>query len=318
MEFNYTVTERFNGCTLREIMVKELKMSRIMIKRVKLYGTLEVNGCHMRVIDRVSAGDRVYAAYGDDAGTLKKDPSVTIKYEDEYLAVVVKPAGLVTHPTHNHLDDSLTQRLSDSTLHPVMRLDRETSGLLVLAKNGYVHNAISSADITKVYIAGVYGIYEPPCGIIDLPIKRRPNSVMIRDVAKDGRRCTTLYHTLHSEENRSLVAFRLITGRCHQIRVHSTYMHHPLIGDGLYGPLSSDNPDPSITEAGIYDPLAGRQLLHAAYLKFIHPITGEELEFEADLPEDFQRVFSDIPPKITDELAGKFDGLLGDISGQKS
>ncbi|MBO4637929.1 MAG: RluA family pseudouridine synthase [Clostridiales bacterium] len=315
MEFNYTVTERYNDRTLREIMRNEFQMSRIMIKRVKLYGRLEVNGVHMRIIDKVRTGDKVFASYGDDAGMLRKDSGIEIIYEDRYLAVVNKPAGIVTHPTHGHLDDSLITRLSDQTLHPVMRLDRETSGLIVLAKNGYIHNAISSSEIKKIYIAGVYGTFDPPEGIIDLPIKRRPNSVMIRDVSEDGRECMTIYKTLYSCTDRSLVGFRLITGRCHQIRVHSTYMKHPLIGDGLYGPLSNDNPNPSIKEAGTYDPIAGRQLLHAASLTFIHPVSNEHMSFVSHLPGDFRKVFSDVPGEIVDELPGKLDGLFGDITG---
>ena len=151
MHFNLTVTDEDAGKELRDIMRDRLQMSRTMIKKVKLYGVLEVNGEHRRVIDTVSAGDKVFASYGEEDEKLKHDPSVPILFEDAYIAVVIKPAGIVTHPCHNHLDDSVLTRLSDNTLHPVMRLDRETSGLMVVAKSGYIHNAMINIKIRKKY-----------------------------------------------------------------------------------------------------------------------------------------------------------------------
>ncbi len=310
MKFHWTVTNEDDGQTLRSIMKNRFRMSGIMIKNVKLYGKLEVNGIHMRVIDHVKTGDQVFAEYDDDAGELRKDADIPVIYEDQYLAVVNKPSDMVTHPTHGHLDDSLLTRLSDRTLHPVMRLDRETSGLTVIAKNGFVHNAFSDTKITKLYIAAVYGIYDPAEGLIEKPIKRRPGSVMVRDVTDkddpDGKYSVTVYKTLYAdnEKNISLVAFRLITGRCHQIRVHSLSEGHPLVGDGLYGPLSVDNPDESIKNSKILDPLVGRQALHAFYLHFTHPVTGEDMEMTAGLPDDIKRLF-----ELSDE---RFDELLGE------
>lgn len=299
MEFKLVVTKNFNGSQIREIMSKELQMSRNMIKKCKLYGIVELNGVHARVIDRANEGDVLFCSYADDSGKLRDDTGIDIVYEDEYLAVVNKPAGIVTHPTHGHLDDSLLTLLapSDVPLHPVMRLDRETSGLLIIAKNGYVHNAMKNADIKKKYLAATYGIYNPSEGTINAAIKRRPNSIMIRDICSEddpeGHSSITHYRTLLTDvtNNTSLMEFTLETGRCHQIRVHSLSQGHPLIGDGLYGPNSIDNPCDSFPNSSELDSLVGRQCLHAYSLSFYHPILNETMSFISDLPEDIRRVF---------------------------
>ena len=316
MQFNLTVTDEDNGKELRDIMRDRLQMSRTMIKKVKLYGTLEVNGVHRRIIDTVVTGDKVFAAYGDEQDKLNTDPMIPILYEDEYIAVCVKPAGIVTHPCHNHLDDSVLTRLSDKTLHPVMRLDRETSGLMVVAKSGYIHNAMINIKIRKKYIACCYGIYQEDSGTIDLPIRRRPNSVMIRETTSPddpaGKECTTHYRTILTDKNDniSLVEFILGTGRCHQIRVHSTHMGHPLIGDGLYGPNSIDNPDDSFDNSKIQDEKIGRQALHAYSLEFEHPISHEKMHFMSDIPEDMRRLFPEYSGEFFHELLSKVDGLV--------
>ena len=310
MDFRYVVKEQYNGKTLREIMINELSMSNTMIKRVKLYGILEVNGEHRRVIDTVKTGDHVFASYDDDSGDLKKDPDIPVIYEDSYLAVVRKPAGVVTHPSHNHLDDSLITRLSEKTLHPVMRLDRETSGLLVLAKNGFVHNAMTDTKITKRYVAAVYGSFSPEEGIIDKNMRRRENSVMIRDVVPEddpkGKKAVTIYKTIvkDPEKDISLVEYELITGRCHQIRVHSGSEGHPLVGDGLYGPNSIDNPSDMFPQSKELDEKIGRQALHAYYLQCKHPITEEMMTFKDEIPEDIKGLFSDAASDIIDKSFG--------------
>ena len=315
MQFNLRVTDEDDGKELRDIMAKRLQMSRAMIKRVKLYGILEVNGEHRRVIDKVKSGDEVFASYGEEEEKLRDDPSVPIIYEDEYIAVVVKPAGIVTHPCHNHLDDSVLTRLSDKTLHPVMRLDRETSGLMVVAKNGFIHNAMINIKIQKKYIAAVYGIYDEPAGAIDNPIKRRPGSVMIRDITDkddpDGKVCLTYYRSILEEKEKgiSLVEFILATGRCHQIRVHSTSKGHPLVGDGLYGPNSDDNPNDTFPNSKEMDSIIGRQGLHAYSLTFEHPVTHENMHFVADLPEDMRALFPSLSEEFFHELLCKTDGL---------
>ncbi len=317
MKILFDVDKEYDGLTLREVLSRRYMMSRMMIKKIKLYGRLEVNGEHRRVIDRVNAGDSVYAEYNDDSGKLKDESStgIHIYYEDDWFAVVEKPAGIVTHPSHGHLDDSLLTRLSDISLNPVMRLDRETSGLIAVAKNGYAHNTIVKLGTAKAYAALVYGIYSEDEGIISKPIKRRPGSVMIRDVTDnndpDGKLSITHYKTLYKDRDRniSLVGFRLETGRCHQIRVHSLSEGHPLIGDGLYGPNSVDNPSDCFPNSVSLDQLMGRQALHAAYLKLFHPISKDEMLFRSSLPEDMRRTLG-LSNEACNELLSQLDRLF--------
>ena len=295
MRIEYLVENEYNGCEIQQIMRRKFQMSTTWVKRVKLYGTVELNDVHARVKDRVQTGDKLYFEYEDNSESLTPPPNVSIMFENEHYAVVNKPAGMVTHPSHGHLDDSLLTSLSDKTLHPVMRLDRETSGLLIVAKDGYAHNMlVTAADIKKRYLALCYGRFEPSEGTMSFPIARRPNSVMIRDCVEDGKPSVTHYKTISYFGNAdiSLVEFELETGRCHQIRTHCCHVGHPLLGDGLYGPLSDDNPNESLKDlALIYDEKIGRVALHAYRIEYIDPFDEDKVKvFEAELPDDMQKV----------------------------
>lgn len=296
MRIKYFVQSEYNGCEIQQIMRREFNMSTTWIKRVKLYGTVDLNGVHAKVKEHVKTGDLLLFEYEDNSGKLTPPDNVSILYETESYAVVNKPAGMVTHPSHGHLDDSLLTSLSENTLHPVMRLDRETSGLLIVAKDGYAHNMlVTGADIKKSYLALCYGRFEPESGTMAFPIARRADSVMIRDCVPDGKPSVTHYKTIEYFENAgiSLVEFKLETGRCHQIRTHCCHVGHPLLGDGLYGPLSDDNPNEALKElASIYDEKIGRVALHAYKIEYKDPFDLEDKVFEAEIPQDMQRVIS--------------------------
>ena len=296
MKIVYFVQSEYNGCEIQQIMRREFKMSTTWVKRVKLYGTVDLNGVHARVKDRVKEGDLLLFEYEDNSGKLTPPDNVSILYETESYAVVNKPAGMVTHPSHGHLDDSLLTNLSKNTLHPVMRLDRETSGLLIVAKDGYAHNMlVTGADIQKSYLALCYGKFEPEAGTMSFPIARRAESVMIRDCVPDGKPSVTHYKTVRYFEKAgiSLVEFKLETGRCHQIRTHCCHVGHPLLGDGLYGPLSDDNPNEALKElASVYDEKIGRVALHAYKIEYKDPFDLEDKVFEAELPQDMKKVIS--------------------------
>ena len=296
MRIKYFVQSEYNGCEIQQIMRREFNMSTTWIKRVKLYGTVDLNGVHAKVKEHVKTGDLLLFEYEDNSGKLTPPDNVSILYETESYAVVNKPAGMVTHPSHGHLDDSLLTSLSKNTLHPVMRLDRETSGLLIVAKDGYAHNMlVTGADIKKSYLALCYGRFEPESGTMAFPIARRADSVMIRDCVPDGKPSVTHYKTIVYFENAgiSLVEFKLETGRCHQIRTHCCHVGHPLLGDGLYGPLSDDNPNEALKElASIYDEKIGRVALHAYKIEYKDPFDLEDKVFESEIPQDMQRVIS--------------------------
>lgn len=299
MRIEYYVENIYNGCEIQQIMRRRFSMSTTWVKRVKLYGTVELNGVHARVRDRVNEGDRLFFEYEDNSGALTPPPNVEILFENGSYAVVNKPAGMVTHPSHGHLDDSLLTNLSENTLHPVMRLDRETSGLLIVAKDGYAHNMlVTEADINKKYLALCYGMFEPANGTMSYAIARRAESVMIRDCVEDGKPSVTHYKTVSYFEKAdiSLVEFELETGRCHQIRTHCCHVGHPLLGDGLYGPLSDDNPNESLkSQAEIYDEKIGRVALHSYKIEYNDPFDeGKMKVFEAGLPDDMQKVIDEI------------------------
>ena len=299
MKIIYFVQNEYNDCEIQQIMRREFKMSTTWVKRVKLYGKVELNDVHARVKDHVKTGDKLFFEYEDNSESLTPPPDVSIVFENEHYAVVNKPAGMVTHPSHGHLEDSLLTNLSDKTLHPVMRLDRETSGLLIVAKDGYAHNMlVTTADIKKRYLALCYGKFEPSEGTLSFPIARRSNSVMIRDCVEDGKPSVTHYKTVSYLEKTdiSLVEFELETGRCHQIRTHCCHVGHPLLGDGLYGPLSDDNPNEELrSQAEIYDSKIGRVALHAYRIEYKDPFdNGNTKVFEADLPEDIKMLVDEI------------------------
>ena len=296
MRLEFIINNDEHGKMAYEVLAGRMKMSRLMIKKVRLYGKLLVNGESARMKDPISSGDKMEALYEDEQiqASVRADCTIPVLYEDDWLLVCEKPADLVTHPSWQHMDDSLIQRLSDQRLHPVMRLDRETSGLIVIAKNGFAHYVISSDTMEKEYLAVVHGAFEEPDGTIDLPIGRAADSIMIRVVCEDGQPSVTHYHTekYFPEKDISLVRFVLETGRCHQIRVHARHLGHPLVGDGLYGPSSCDYPEPG-TPSIEFDKQIGRQALHACKLSFHHPITHEKLTFESEIPEDMQKLLNE-------------------------
>ena len=293
MQMHITVLPEEAGKKIYDILRSRLQMSNLLCKRIRLYGELYLNGFPARMIAEPKEGDDIFIIYDDAEGTIhsRPDTDIRIYYEDDWIIVCEKPGNLVTHPSWQHMDDSLLQRLCDSRLHPIMRLDRETSGLIVIAKNGYAHNTVSKNKMEKEYIGIVYGTFEPEEGTIDMPIGRDENSIMIRIVREDGHPSITHYKTLQvlPERNISVVSYKLETGRCHQIRVHSRHLGHPLVGDGLYGPRSNDFPNPDMPHIENEDKIS-RQALHACKLGFYHPISNEWMEFTSEMPEDMRNL----------------------------
>lgn len=211
-----------------------------------------------------------------------------VVFEDAHLLVIDKPAGLVTHPAPGHATGTLVNALlahtseieeSDNPQRPgiVHRLDKDTSGLLVIAKDAQTHEALAQQmrdrAMVKRYIALVEGRMDPPSGTIDAPIGRDPRNrlrMAIVSEARGGREARTRFHTLRYFRGRTLLEAQLESGRTHQIRVHLAALHHPVVGDLTYGRPQS--------------PMPPRQFLHAAHLEFRHPATGEWMVFDAPLP----------------------------------
>lgn len=212
-----------------------------------------------------------------------------IVYEDEDIVVVNKPAGMPVHPSLNNYRNSLANALmyyyqqqdKPFIFRCTNRLDRDTSGLTVIAKHMVSSSILSSMtarhEIEREYLAVVRGSVTPSSGTIDAPIGRTGSSLIERKIDfEHGERAVTHYHVIKEENGHSLVSLILETGRTHQIRVHMKYIGFPLVGDYLY------NPDMEYIQ---------RQALHSCRLSFRHPITGKHMEFTADLPEDMDRIF---------------------------
>ncbi len=215
-----------------------------------------------------------------------------IVYEDEDVAVINKPKGMVVHPApgneHGTMVNALLYHCKDlssigGVIRPgiVHRIDKDTSGLIMIAKNDNAHISLTEQlkvhSITRVYNAIVFDNIKEDEGTVDAPIGRSPANRFKMAVVPDGRRAVTHYKVLERFGNFTYIEARLETGRTHQIRVHMAYIKHPLLGDGVYGPAKK-----------LYG--AESQTLHARALGFVHPRTGEYMEFTSELPEQFQQI----------------------------
>ncbi len=250
-----------------------------------------VNGQPRYLNQRLAAGETLQILLLEEAVSEKIVPvklPFHILYEDEDLLVVNKAAGMPTHPSMNNYTNSMANALAwyykeqgkPFVFRCTNRLDRDTSGLTVVAKNPLSSCILADMAVKKQihreYRAIVRGLVEPEAGTIDAPLSRKPGSILEREVdfAK-GERAVTHYQVIEEKNGHSLVSLVLETGRTHQIRVHMKYLGFPLIGDYLY------NPD--------MEHMA-RQALHSYRLAFCHPVTGENMEFTAPLPEDMRQV----------------------------
>ncbi|GAX02806.1 ribosomal large subunit pseudouridine synthase D [Secundilactobacillus pentosiphilus] len=242
----------------------------------------------------VQPGDQIEVTIPDPV-KLDLEPEnipLDIVYEDDDVIVVNKPSGMVVHPSPGHPDHTLVNALLyhsplstiNGTYRPgiVHRIDKDTSGLLMVAKNDNAHRSLAAQLKNKTnlreYIALVHGVIKQDTGVIDAPIGRSPKDRKRQAIVADGRHAVTHYQVLERYLNYTLISCWLETGRTHQIRVHMKSIGHPLAGDPLYGPRKT------IAGSG--------QFLHAKKLGFRHPVTGKQLVFDAPLPADFQKVIN--------------------------
>jgi 23S rRNA pseudouridine1911/1915/1917 synthase len=292
----YTVPAGEEGLSVKDIMKTVLGLSTKEIARCKHFEDgvlLKREGgdfSFSRVIEKVKAGDILRISLHEDndnsSEIIPADGVLDIVYEDEDLILLNKPGNVVVHPSYAHYKDSLSNILAgyyektgqQHVIRVIGRLDRETSGLIIFAKNR--HSAALLSDQTrnmsrrKEYLALCSGVFEETEGTVDAPIAEIPGQRMIREVREDGKEAVTHYRVEQQFEDYALVRLHLDTGRTHQIRVHMKYIGHPLLGDGLYGTEIPDHHEMK------------RTALHAVHLEFKQPISGKELIFDADLPED--------------------------------
>ncbi len=267
--------------------------SRSHLQRLLKEGAVQISGKTAKSSSRLKEGDLVTVALPDP-----KEPEVaarpielSILYEDDDVILINKPKAMVVHPAAGHSEDTLVNgllyhcrgRLSgiNGVLRPgiVHRIDKDTTGVLVVCKNDAAHNSLAAQlkehSITRRYLAIVCGVIKEDEGVVDAPIGRNERDRLKMAVnEKNGKRAVTHYRVLERFDGYTYIECRLETGRTHQIRVHMASIGHPLLGDTLYGPSKC----PFNLEG---------QTLHAAVLGFIHPSTGEYMEFSAPLPDYF-------------------------------
>lgn len=279
-----------SGRTVRSLLKNELALSSSCINRLKRTEQgITVNGSRAFTNVVLSAGDVLTVelnAADRPSAIAPIDLPLNIVFEDEHLLILNKSAPLSVIPSslapeEPTLANALAHHLgADFTFHPVNRLDRGTTGLMIVAKSSFIHDQMQrilhSGSFFRRYLAVCEGFPDPPEGEITLPIARRDGSAIARCVSPHGQSAHSVYRTLERTGKFSLMELTPRTGRTHQLRVHMAAIGHPLVGDWLYG--TEDHA------------LISRPSLHAAYLSVHHPVTGELIEYSAPLPADMKRL----------------------------
>lgn len=275
--------------SINQILKQKFKISARLQHKLITSKQIFLNGnqADSRIAPQINDVITVNLDFNEESENIIPTPiPLNIIYEDEALLILDKPAGIAVHPSISHYTDSLANGVKyyfdtiglKRKIRPVNRLDLNTSGLIVFAKNEYVQECLiqqmQTNEFKKEYLAIVHGIFENVQGTINLPIARKENSIIERHISENGQEAVTHYEVLKTSNDLSLVHCTLQTGRTHQIRVHMSAIGHPLVGDTLYGSDFSD----SIT----------RQALHSYKISFIHPISHQIVSFTSELPDDIK------------------------------
>jgi 23S rRNA pseudouridine1911/1915/1917 synthase len=287
---SWTAAQEDEGKLLREFL-QEKNISKSALTDIKYKGgKIEVNGREVTVRHILKATETIKVLFPlekPSEGLIPESLPLDIVFEDEFFIVLEKPPYMNTIPSREHPTGSVANGLAGyykergifSTIHVVTRLDRDTSGLMLVAKHRHVHHLMSEQQkqgtVKRTYEAFVHGIMKEQEGKIEAPIGRKATSIIEREVREDGQYACTLYNVLATGQDFSHVELKLLTGRTHQIRVHMAYLGHPLLGDELYG--------------GKRD-FINRQALHCKELQFFHPFEEKWLKFTCDLPQDMNKI----------------------------
>ncbi len=277
---------------IKQVAKEHFQMSDRLLCKLKNKKLIFKNTYTAKVTEKISLHDVIefyldYEESSDNIIPTKMD--LDIIYEDDFLLIINKPPFLPVHPSLNYYENSLSNGVKyyfnqinlNKKIRIVNRLDKDTSGLVIFAKNEYIQESLikqmQSSKFTKKYLGILIGIFDTKEGFIEAPIARKKNSIIEREINPNGQFAKTYFKVLKEENNMSLVEFTLETGRTHQIRLHAKYKGHPLLGDTLYGTKTN---------------LINRQALHAFHIQFIHPISKKILTFTIKLPEDMEKIIS--------------------------
>ncbi len=302
MKLSYIVDMDTTGKTVKHILKGQLQLSERLVKRLKYSGKILRNSLPVWVNEIVEPGDSIEALIDftdEECETVSpQDIPLNIIYEDECMIVVDKQPGIVVHPTCGHYDSTIANGIMyylglsgiKKKIRPVSRLDRDTSGIIIFAKNEFVQESLvrqmNSKTFLKEYIGIVHGMVQERNGTINLPIGRKPGSIVSRHVTETGAPSVTHFEVLDYLKDATLMKFHLETGRTHQIRVHCQAVNHPLVGDGLY-PYLDEGSSNSVSSL---DASLGRQALHSCRVSFLHPLTRETMNIHSQIPADMCHV----------------------------
>ncbi|MDR3566297.1 MAG: RluA family pseudouridine synthase [Negativicutes bacterium] len=282
----YKVAPEHDGLALESYLKLILQYSGRRIQKLTRQKGIALNGKAVFLQKKVKTGDTLRVLNAEDAayGVQPEEGFIEILYEDDYMLVVNKPAHQLVHPTGqttkgtlaNYLANVLQHRNIVTAIRPVHRLDRETSGCIIFAKDSrsqfILEQQLKDRRLKRIYWALVSGLVSPAAGTIDAPIGAHPSLPNRRAIHTQGEQAITHYRTIHSYSDTSLLELTLDTGRTHQIRLHLAHLGYPVIGDGMYG---------------IHASWMTRQALHAASISFIHLKDNREITIQAPLPKDF-------------------------------
>lgn len=288
MKLSYVNLNKYTN--VKEVLKAEFSMSDRLLLRLKKLNKIYLNNAPTSVNHLIIENDLIecYLDYEEDnSNIVRTEMPIDIIYEDDSYLVVNKLAGIPVHPSMDHYTDSLSNGVAfyfnkiglKKKIRPVNRLDKDTSGIVIFAKNEYIQECLvkqmKSKDFVKKYIAVVNGNLDNLVGTINFPITRKVGSIIERCINEAGDTAITHYKVLNRKTNFDVIECILETGRTHQIRVHFAYLGHALLGDSLYGTSSE---------------LINRQALHAYEVQFIHPISKQQVEYVSNIPEDLNKL----------------------------
>lgn len=292
MNLSYQIDKDEHYDNVLHVLKEQFLLSDRLITKLKKANKIYLNSLPTYTKKSVTVGDTVSVLIDfeeDNSNIVASNIPLNIIYEDDYLLVLNKPANIAIHPSILHFDNSLSNGVKfyfdklglKKKIRIVNRLDRNTSGIVILAKNEYIQECLikqmKTNEFKKEYLAIAKGFLESKSGTLNFPIARKEGSIIERTVSSDGDSAITHYDVVKEFNNLSLVHIVLETGRTHQIRVHFSHIGHPILGDTLYGSPSE---------------LINRQALHSYKLTFIHPVTKKELILESSLPNDIKNIIN--------------------------
>ena len=290
MNLEYIVKKDDNYTNINQILKNEFNISSRLFSKLVNLKKISINGVITDTRNSVKPKDKITISFDyeeDNENIVPKEMNLDILYEDDWLLIINKSANIAVHPSMLHYDNSLSNGIKfyfnkiglKKKIRPVNRLDKNTSGIVIFAKNEYIQecliNQMKNNNFKKEYLAVVDGRFKEKTGIINKPIARKENSIIERCVSLNGKESITKYEVLKEFNNYSFIKCILLTGRTHQIRVHLASINHPILGDSLYGKESK---------------LINRQALHCYNINFIHPIYKNNIQIIAKLTNDIDNL----------------------------